>query len=68
MRVLQENGKLLLRYIAKLSGDLARLGNNNFIVTWRNSIYDKAQVVFIVNAAGKVEEITLMGFTRKRAN
>ncbi len=67
-RVLEENGKLVLRYSEEMSGDLAHLGNNNFIVTWRNSVYDKAQVVFTVNANGKVEEIKLMGFTLKRAN
>ena len=66
VRVLQENRKLVLRYSSEMSGDLAHLGNNNFIVTWRNSVYDKAQVVFTVNADGKVEEMKLMGFTLKR--
>jgi CubicO group peptidase (beta-lactamase class C family) len=66
VRVLRENGKLVLRYSSEMSGDLAHLGNNNFIVTWRNSVYDKAQVVFTVNADGKVEEMKLMGFTLKR--
>jgi CubicO group peptidase (beta-lactamase class C family) len=68
MRVAQENGKLVLRYSSEVSGDLAHLGNNNFIATWRNSVYDKAQVVFTVNSEGKVEEMKLMGFTLKRPN
>jgi CubicO group peptidase (beta-lactamase class C family) len=67
VRVMREKEKLVLRYSAGMSGDLAHLGNNNFIVTWRNSVYDKAQVGFTVNANGKVEEIKLMGFTLKRA-
>ena len=68
VRILEESGKLVLRYSAEMSGDLAHLGNNNFIVLWRNSVYDKAQVGFTVNASGKVEEFKLMGFTLKRAN
>jgi hypothetical protein len=68
VRILQENGKLMLRYSAEMSGDLAHLGNNNFIATWRNSVYSPAQVIFTVNAEGKVEEMKLMGFTLKRTN
>ncbi len=68
VRIMDENRKLVLRYGSKMSADLAHLGNNNFIATWRNSVYDKAQVSFTVNAAGKVEEMKLMGFTLKRAN
>jgi hypothetical protein len=68
LRVLQENGRLVLQYSSEMSGDLAHLGNNNFIATWRNSVYGSAQVVFNVNADGKVEELKLMGFTLKRAN
>jgi hypothetical protein len=70
VHILLENGKLVLRYSSEMSGDLAHLGNNNFIATWRNteSVFGPAQVVFTVNADGKVEEMKLMGFTLKRAN
>ncbi|HEX8249549.1 MAG TPA: serine hydrolase, partial [Pyrinomonadaceae bacterium] len=68
VRILEENGKLVLRYSSEMSGDLSHLGNNNFIAIWRNSVYAPAQVVFTVNAAGKVEEMKLMGFTLKLAN
>jgi CubicO group peptidase (beta-lactamase class C family) len=70
VRIVQENGKLVLRYSSELSGDLAHLGNNNFIAAWRNteSVFGPAQVIFTVNTDGKVEEMKLMGFTLKRAN
>lgn len=64
-RVVEEDGKLVLRFSPGVEGELEHWQEETFRVNWSNPFYveavGKTQITFVVGAGGKVEELKAQG-------
>jgi CubicO group peptidase (beta-lactamase class C family) len=60
-KVIEEQGKLTLRYSETFSGVLEHWHYDTFRVKWSNPVLTEAFVTFTLNAQGKVEEMKVSG-------